>query len=105
MKPSVTLSTGAAAGSRSPKLRSGMKRPTGSAHELSLADDLRLPLEAVTQTFLILGQRDAGKTNSAVVIAEELFGAGAPVCVLDPVDVWWGLKASAGGEGAGLPIY
>jgi hypothetical protein len=72
---------------------------------LRVSDDLALPLEAVTETFAIFGKRGKGKTNAAVVLVEELFRAGLPVVVLDPIGVWWGLKASSDGSGPGLPIY
>ena len=66
---------------------------------LRISDDLSLPLEAVTETFAIFGKRGKGKTNAAVVLVEELFRAGLPVVVLDPIGVWYGLKASADGSG------
>jgi len=72
---------------------------------LHISNTFTLPLEAVTETFLDLGQRGAGKTNTAAVIAEELFAHGAPFAVLTPIDVWWGLKSSADGKGPGLPVY
>jgi hypothetical protein len=72
--------------------------------ELHIAADLALPLDAVTETFLILGKRGSGKTNTAVVLTEEMIGAGLPVCVIDPTGVWWGLRSSADGQGPGLPV-
>jgi hypothetical protein len=69
-----------------------------------LADDLALPIDAVTQTFLILGMRGSGKTNTGVVLAEDMIGAGLPVCIIDPTGVWWGLRSSADGQGPGLPV-
>ncbi|GAB3988809.1 ATP-binding protein [Nocardioides marmoraquaticus] len=72
--------------------------------QLSIAPDLDLPLEAVTETFAILAKRGKGKTNTAVVMAEEMIGAGIPVVVLDPVGVWWGIRSSADGAGEGLPV-
>lgn len=44
---------------------------------LWLGEDLYLPPDAVTETFLILGKRGAGKTNAAVVMAEEMITAGS----------------------------
>ena len=41
---------------------------------IKLAPDLELSIDAVTQTFAILGKRGRGKTNTAVVLAEELIG-------------------------------
>jgi hypothetical protein len=71
---------------------------------LNLADDLHLPIEAVTETFSILAKRGAGKTFTASVMVEELIEAGQPVVVIDPVGVWWGLRSSADGNGPGLPV-
>lgn len=70
---------------------------------LRLADDLVLPLDAVTETFAILGQRGSGKTSTAVVVCEEMIAAGLPVVVIDPIGVWWGLRSSADGS-EGLPV-
>jgi hypothetical protein len=71
---------------------------------LTIAKDLRLPAEAVTQTFAILAKRGAGKTYTAAVMVEEMLKAGLPVVVGGPVGVWWGLRSSADGQQAGLPI-
>jgi len=76
------------------------KRP---AH-LHFSSNLTLPLDAVTQTFVIFGKRGSGKTNSAVVLAEEMFPI-APFVVLDPIGAWWGLKSSFDGAGPGLGVY
>lgn len=72
--------------------------------ELHIARDFALPLEAVTQTFAILAKRGVGKTYTASVLAEELLKAGLQVVVVDPIGVWWGLRAAADGKGPGLPI-
>ena len=71
---------------------------------LRIAENLELPEEAVTQTFAILAKRGVGKTYTASVLVEEIIKAGLPVVVVDPIGVWWGLRASADGEGPGLPI-
>lgn len=71
---------------------------------LHVSDDLELPIEAVVETFAILAKRGAGKTFTASVMVEELVKAGQPVCVIDPVGVWFGLRSSADGEGPGLPV-
>lgn len=81
-----------------------IKRSPGS-NPLRLADGLVLPADAVTQTFAIFGKRGSGKTNGATVLVEELLKAHLPVVILDPVDAWWGLKASFNGKGPGFPIY
>ena len=73
--------------------------------KLQVSRELSLPPEAVTQTFAIFGKRGSGKTNTAVVIAEEMFRIGAPFVILDPIGAWWGLKSSFDGKGPGLAVY
>jgi hypothetical protein len=72
--------------------------------QLVLASDFRLPLESVTQTFAILAKRGVGKTHTASVMAEELIKANLHTVIIDPIGVWWGLRASADGKTEGLPI-
>ncbi len=69
---------------------------------IHLAPKLTLPLDAVTQTFAILGVRGSGKTNTGVVLVEELLTQNQQVVVIDPVDVWWGIKSSKDGKSAGF---
>jgi hypothetical protein len=71
---------------------------------IRIAPKLELPAQAVTETFAILGKRGMGKTNTSVVLTEEMIGAGAAVVVLDPVGVWWGLRYAPDQTGAGLPV-
>ena len=74
--------------------------------KLKLAADLSLPLDAVTQTFLVVGKRGSGKSNTAARFVEQLYKARIPFVVLDPVDTWWGLKAGRdGGEGLGVYVF
>lgn len=63
-----------------------------------------LPLEIVTQAIGILAKRRAGKSYTTAKIVEQLFGAGQQVVVVDPKGDWWGLRSSADGKRAGLPI-
>lgn len=73
---------------------------------LRLATGLSLPLDAATQTLLIVGKRGSGKSSTATRFAEQLITARVPVAVLDPVDVWYGLKAGADGRDVGgLEVY
>jgi hypothetical protein len=60
---------------------------------------LVVPIDLVTQTVAVLGRRGAGKTTTAVVIAEEMIRNGQHIIVIDPLDVWWGLRAGFNGEG------
>ena len=71
---------------------------------LTISPDLVLPVEAVTETFAIVGKRSSGKTTAARVLTEELLDAGLPVAVIDPTGVWWGLRSSADGQSAGHQV-
>ncbi len=71
---------------------------------LRMSAGLSLPIESIVETFAILGKRGSGKTSAAVVMAEEMIGAGHPVVIVDPVGVWWGLRSSKTGKGDGLPV-
>ena len=55
-----------------------------------------------------LGISGSGKTYAAAKMVEEWGKAGVPVCVLDSVGVWWGLRAGADGSSRGglpIPVY
>jgi hypothetical protein len=71
---------------------------------LKLADNLSLPLDAVTQTFAILAKRGVGKTHTATIMAEGMLNAGQPIVVYDPTSAWWGLKSSKDGKRPGFPV-
>ena len=71
---------------------------------LSIAPNLKLPEEAVTETYAILGKRGSGKTTTTRVLTEELLHVGLPALILDPTGVWWGLRTSADGDGDGYPV-
>jgi len=72
--------------------------------KLRISASLALPLDFATKTAAILAQRRKGKTYAASVIAEELVAAKQPFVALDPTGAWWGLRASADGQAAGLPV-
>ncbi|WP_065569707.1 ATP-binding protein [Microbacterium oleivorans] len=71
---------------------------------IRLGDELSLPVDLVTEAIAILGRRGKGKTNTAGVIVEEFVKLGVPVCVVDTVGVWWGLRSNSAGDGPGLPV-
>ena len=73
-----------------------------AARVLELSPTLQLPVDAVTETFAILGKRGGGKTYTASVLVEEMLKAHLRVVVTDPLGVWWGLRAAADGRGPGL---
>lgn len=72
--------------------------------ELRIARGLAFPEEAVTQTFGVLAVRGAGKSNTAAVMAEEMYRVHLPFVVVDPVGSWWGLRSSFDGKGPGLQV-
>jgi len=51
-----------------------------------------------TETLLIVGKRGSGKSSTATRLFEQLVRFGHRAAVLDPVDVWWGVKAGADGK-------
>jgi hypothetical protein len=74
---------------------------------LKLAPGVELPPEAMLQRFGILAMSGAGKSNAAVVMAEEMYDADIPWVAVDPKGDWWGVRSSASGKGPGLnvPIF
>lgn len=71
---------------------------------IRISSTLQLPIEAVTQTFGIIAKRGVGKSYTAGVMAEEFLKNRLHTVVMDPIGVWWGLRASADGRKEGLPI-
>lgn len=72
--------------------------------ELHIGDGLTLPPDVLTEAFAILAKRGSGKTYTAMVMVEQMVGAGLPVAVIDPTGAWWGLRSSADGRSPGLPF-
>ncbi len=81
-----------------------MTASAGPNPSLTIGRDLSLPIDLATEAVAVLGRRGKGKTNTAGVIVEELISLGVPVCVVDTVGVWWGLRSSKSGKGPGLPV-
>lgn len=71
---------------------------------LKLARGLTLPPEAMLQRFAILAMSGAGKSNTAAVMAEQMFAADIPWVVIDPKGDWWGLRSSKTGKSDGLDV-
>jgi uncharacterized protein len=63
-----------------------------------------VPDAALDADIAILGKKGRGKTFTAKGLVERLLTLGRRVLVLDPLSVWWGLKASADGKSPGYPI-
>ena len=51
---------------------------------LAISADLELLDQAATETFAILAKRGMGKTNTAVVMAEEMVAGGHHIVAIDP---------------------
>ncbi len=71
---------------------------------LQVSKDLTLPDDAVTETFGLVATKGAGKTNTAVVMAEEIHKIGQPFIMLDPMGTAWGMRLDKNGKAAGLPV-
>lgn len=65
---------------------------------------IQIPINAATKTFAILAKRGAGKTYTGAVMAEEFAKNNIPFVVIDPIDVWWGLRLASNGKDKGLPV-
>src|ERR1044072_7944001 len=57
-----------------------------------------LPTTALDDRIAIVGTAGSGKTYTAKGFVERLLDAGARVTVVDPLGVWWGLRAGAEGN-------
>ncbi|KQP62954.1 DUF853 family protein [Nocardioides sp. Leaf285] len=95
-----TRQTGTGSG---PGGRAGRKGARPAAL-LDIAPGLALPLQAVTDTFAVLAKRRAGKSNAAVVMAEEMYDHGLPWVAIDPKGDWWGVRSSGDGDAPGLAV-
>lgn len=71
---------------------------------LKVSKDLSLPLSIANKTICLFGKGGSGKSNLEVVLAEELYAAGIPTCIVDPADVHYGIKSARDGKSAGLPF-
>lgn len=70
-----------------------------------VGEKLELPDSAVTNSYALLAMKGAGKSNAAVVFAEELYRVGLPWVAVDPKGDWWGIRSGArGGATTGLPV-
>jgi hypothetical protein len=57
-----------------------------------------LPADALDDRIAIVGTAGSGKTYAAKGFIERLLDTGARVTIVDPLGVWWGLRASADGS-------
>ena len=72
---------------------------------IKLADDFTIDaVEYASRANAILGIRDSGKTYTATLIAEQLFGCSIPIFAFDPIGRWRFLRAPGPDNGHGFPI-
>lgn len=73
--------------------------------DATMVEDLtELPARYVTESVAIMAVKRAGKSNAAVVIAEELYNQRIPWVAIDPKGDWWGVRAAGDGEAPGLSV-
>jgi hypothetical protein len=63
-----------------------------------------LPAAALDERLAIVGTSGSGKTYAAKGLVEQLLEASARVYVVDPLGMWWGLRAGADGATPGYPV-
>jgi hypothetical protein len=79
----------------------GTKRVPGAAEDSPVAG---LPADALDDRIAIVGTAGSGKTYATKGFVERLLDSGARVAIVDPLGVWWGLRASADGSAPGYPV-
>ncbi|MCC6426262.1 MAG: DUF853 family protein [Phycisphaerales bacterium] len=67
-----------------------------------IAPNVEIPDDVGAQASSVLGIRGSGKTNTATVLVEQLIPLGQQIVIVDPTDVWWGLRAR---RAAGTPAF
>ncbi len=72
--------------------------------KLRISDDLALPLDWILQATVVYGARGSGKTVFGSVLAEEAARNGQRFCAIDLKGDFYGLKSSADGKRAALPV-
>jgi len=63
-----------------------------------------IPNTALDSDIAIIARKGSGKSYLARGLAERLLDLRRRVVIVDPLGSWWGLKASADGEGEGYPV-
>lgn len=61
-----------------------------------------LPTSAITQKIAMLARTGGGKTYAAMKLAEQMLENNFTIVAIDPIGVWWGLRAS--GDRPGFPV-
>lgn len=74
------------------------------SNKLHISEELSLPLDIITMRTALYGDSGAGKTTFARLLAEKVDASHHRFCAIDLKNDWYGLKSSADGESAGLPV-
>jgi len=74
------------------------------AAELKISDDFSFPRGMTTESIGIVAARGSGKTYTTAVMAEELYLAGLPFLVIDPLGVYWGIRSGSDGTETGMSV-
>ena len=71
---------------------------------IEFAKDLKLPLDAATQTIGCIARKRAGKSYAAGKLVEGFYENGVQFVIVDPVGNWYGLRLAADGKTVGLDV-
>lgn len=71
---------------------------------LRISESVTLPLKMLELRSVTLGSSGAGKTSGGRVLYEEAVAAGVVTGAIDLKGDWWGLKSTADGKSAGIPV-
>lgn len=69
-----------------------------------MADTYPIPAEALDDRLAFVGTTGSGKTYAAGTAVERLIKSRARVVIIDPLDVWWGLRLAPDGKSAGFKV-
>ena len=81
-----------------------MEETRGSKDRAGGIEASILSADALDDRIAIVGTAGSGKTYAAKGFVELLLESGARVAIVDPLGVWWGLRASADGAAPGYPV-
>jgi hypothetical protein len=70
--------------------------------KIHLSKDVTFDLDAMMQTWALLGNKGGGKTMTMQMLFELVHNAGAQAVAFTPVSNWWSLLYDADGKGPGL---
>src|SRR5262245_28240225 len=72
--------------------------------KITISPDLALPIDVLTMRTALYGAPGSGKTTFGRLLAEKIHAERHRFCAIDLKNDWWGLKSSADGSQAGIPL-